>query len=97
MINPSALLPSLELANNDIQKAKARRKAIIADIVEHVRGRMKVNKLHRGIINKRLGWPEYRLGNLLHNFEGVSLPELKRLLETIEIPCQNYPKSRDGS
>ena len=97
MINPSALLPSLELANNDIEKAKARRKAIIADIVEHVRGKMKANKLHRGIINKRLNWPEYRLGNLLHNFEGVSIPELKRLLETIEIPCPDSPKSRDGS
>lgn len=66
--------------------ARERRAAILFDIAQHVRERMKANGLHRGHIRERLNWPTFRLGNFLHNNEGISLPEMKRLLETIEKP-----------
>lgn len=86
MTYPESLLSGLECAERQIADAKDRRTAILSDIAQHVRERMRANGLHRGHIRQRLGWPHSRLGNLLHNNEGVSLPELKRLLETIEIP-----------
>ena len=80
------LLAYLTCAERDLADAKDRRSAILSDIAQHVRERMKANGLHRGHIRERLNWPPYRLGNFLHNNEGISLPEMKRLLETIEKP-----------
>lgn len=86
MTYPDSLLSGLERAERQIAEAKASRQSLLADLAQYVRERMAANGLHRGHIRKRLNWPHSRLGNLLHNNEGVSLPELKRLLETIEIP-----------
>jgi hypothetical protein len=80
------MLAALRGAERDMTDARERRAAILSDIAQHVRERMKANGLHRGHIRERLNWPPYRLGNFLHNNEGISLPEMKRLLETIEKP-----------
>lgn len=82
----SILLAALSRSERDLADARDRRAVILSDIAQHVRERMKANGLHRGHIRQRLNWPPYRLGNFLHNNEGISLPEMKRLLETIEKP-----------
>lgn len=80
------MLSALRSAERDLADAKDRRAVILSDIAQHVRERMRANGLHRGHIRQRLNWPTFRLGNFLHNNEGISLPEMKRLLETIEKP-----------
>lgn len=84
--NAESLISALRQAQQAVSLAKVVRGSVNTALIEHVRSRMKANKLPGSVICRRLNWPPSKLTNFTHLNYILHDDELTALLKAIELP-----------